>query len=97
MASADDAVATARDFGYPVVLKTADPAHSHKTEVDGVKNWDSTMTTRWCPRLYFVQVGLAAGVGLLGGLVTPGQSIRRICGSPGCAGRDPGRAQAAVG
>ena len=37
VASADDAVAAARDFGYPVVLKTADPAHSHKTEVDGVK------------------------------------------------------------
>lgn len=34
--SAADAVGTARDIGYPVVLKIASPELTHKTEVEGV-------------------------------------------------------------
>lgn len=35
--SADEAVAAANDFGYPVVMKIAGPKILHKTEVDGVR------------------------------------------------------------
>ncbi len=35
--SADDAVGAAGDLGYPVVLKTAVPGISHKSDVGGVK------------------------------------------------------------